>query len=220
VSDATATRLLSAEARCLAALRQAVSLYPGKPRAAAPMLTAAVAASRVMARREGAAAMSLEVGRSLPALPDVRELDNAYARRAVAGYLKALDGADAKREAGEIVHVPGIVAGKLDLIAATEVPGAFSEERERIEVRFVRDEPSLAPVLLKLWNAHLDGACPVCRGLHRTARPWGVDFARGQKPGRAHPRCRCFTSYMPIPVVTSGRVRQQRRESGVWEWVD
>jgi hypothetical protein len=218
---ATASRLLTAEARCLAALRQVVALHAGKPRAAAPMLVAAVAQSRSMARREGAAAMAIEVRRALPSLPDVRDLDDAYARRAVTGYLKALDVADAKREQGESVHVPGIVAGKLDLIAATEVPSAFSEERERIEVRFVRDEPSLIPILLKTWNAHLDRACPVCRGLNGQARPWGIDFEGGAKPGRIHIRCRCFTGYMPIPIVTVGALRkQQRRESGVWEWAD
>jgi hypothetical protein len=219
--DATASRLLTAEARCLAALRQVVALHAGKPRAAAPMLVAAVSQSRAMARREGAAAMAIEVRRTLPALPDVRDLDDAYARRAVAGYLKALDGAEAKREAGESVHVAGIISGKLDLIAATEVPSAFSEERERIEVRFVRDEPSLIPILLKTWNAQLDRACPVCRGLHRQARPWGVDFERGQKPGRVHIRCRCWSSYLPIPVVTVGALRRQERRSWQpWEQVE
>lgn len=215
MSDATASALLTTEARSLALLRQAVSLY-SKPRQAASMLVSAVAQSRAAARREGARTMALEVKRSLPTVPDLRDLDRKYAERAVAGYLKALDGADEKREAGESVHVPGIVASKLELIAATEVASAFSEERERIEVEFVRENPALAPVLLKLWNAKLDGACPVCRGLHRTARPWGMSFGT-KEPGRAHPRCRCFASYMPIPIGLPGRAQQRR--AGAWEVV-
>ena len=219
--DATASALLTTEARSLAALRQVAALHAGKPRAAAPMLVATVEQSRAAARREGARTMALEVKASLPPLPDLRDLDRRYAERAVKGYLKALDGAEQKRAAGEAVHVPGIIAGKLDLIAATEVPSAFSEERERIERRVAQDDPALIPVLVKLWNAQLDGACPVCRGLHRQARPWGVDFAGGKKPGRVHNRCACFTSYMPIPIGLRGSQRvQQRRDGGVWEWVE
>ncbi len=156
----------------------------------------------------------------IPPLPDVRDLDRAYAVRAVKGYLKALDGAAEKQEQGEAVHVPGIVNAKLELIAATEVPGAFGEERQRIEERIVRDSPALVGVLLKSWNALLDRACPVCRGLNGQLRPWGIDFEGGGQPGRQHPRCRCFVTFAPIPVVLSGERRQQRRESGVWEWVE
>lgn len=219
--DATASALVTTEARALALLQQVVALHGNKPRAAAPMLVAAVAQSRAAARREGARTMAVEVKASLPTLPDLRDLDRRYAERAVKGYLKALDGAEEKRAAGDAVNVPRVIAGKLDLIAATEVPAAFSEERERIERRVIQDDPALIPVLVKVWNATLDNTCPVCRGLHRTARPWGVDFAGGQKPGRVHNRCACFTSYMPIPIGLRGRQRvQQRRNGGVWEWVD
>lgn len=218
--DATAAALLSVEARALAAMQQAVGFYRN-PRDAAPLLVAAVARSRAVARSEGARSMAAEVKQALPALPALPDLDRKYAERAVAGYLKALEGADAKREAGETVHAPGIVNAKLDLIAATEVPGAFTEERDRIERRVVQDNPTVAGLLLKTWNAHLDRACPVCRGLHRTSRPWGVDFAGGKQPGRAHPRCRCFQAYVPIPFALRGGQRiEQRREGGVWEVVD
>lgn len=218
--DATAAALLSTEARALAAMRQAVSLYRN-PRDAAPLLVAAVARSRAAARSEGARTMVVEVKQSLPAMPALPDLDRKYALRAVSGYLKALDGADAKREAGETVHVPGIVAAKLDLIAATEVPGAFTEERERIERRVVQDNQTFAGLLIKTWNARLDGACPVCRGLHRTKALWGMDFAGGKKPGRAHLRCKCFQSFIPIPFALRGGQRiEQRREGGVWEVVD
>jgi hypothetical protein len=219
-TDATASALLTTEARSLALLRQVVALHASKPRQAAPYLVAAVAQSRAAARREGARTMALEVKRSLPAMPDLRDLDRRYAERAVRGYLKALDGADAKREAGETVHLPRVIEAKLDLIAATEVSSAFSEERERIEVRFVRENPTLLPVLLKVWNARLDGACPVCRGMHRTSRPWGVSFGE-KEPGRAHPRCRCYSSYLPIPVFVPGDLRrEQRRSGGAWEVMD
>ena len=217
--DATASALLAAEARALAAFRKTVGLFPGKPRAAAPLLVAAVAASRAYARSVGAVDMAHEARIRLPSLPDIRDLDQRYAVRAVTGYLKALDVLDEKREAGESVRVLAAVDAKLELIAATEIPGAFSEERERIETQYVRDNPTLVPVLLKLWNARLDGACPVCRALHRTSRPWGVDFNGGKEPGRAHPRCRCFTTYMPIPITVVGPQRkQQRRRLGAWEW--
>jgi hypothetical protein len=219
-SDATASALLTTEARSLALLRQVVSLHAGKPRAAAPLLVSAIAQSRAAARREGARTMALEVKRNLPAMPDVRDLDRRYAERAVRGYLKALDGADEKREAGETVHVPRVIESKLDLIAATEVPSAFSEERERIEVRFVREDPTFLPFLWKVWNARLDGACPVCRGLHRKKRHWGIEFEGGKQPGRAHPRCHCYATYMPIPVFVLGDLRrQERRATGAWEVV-
>ncbi len=220
-SDATAAALLSTEARSLAALRQVVALHPGKPRAAAPMLVSAVALSRAAARREGARTMALEVKRSLPTPPDIRDIDRRYAERAVAGYLKALDGADEKRAAGERVSVSGIVDSKLELISATEVPSAFSDERERIEVQYVRENPTFVPILFKVWNARLDGACPVCRGMHRTKVHWGIEFEGGAKPGRMHPRCFCYSTYLPIPVVLPGSIkRQERRSQGVWEWVD
>lgn len=219
--DATASALLSTEARSLAALRQAVALYPGKPRLAAPLLVSTVAASRAAARRSGAAAMARETGMRIPPLPDVRDVDHAYATRAVNGYLKALDGVDAKRDAGETVRPFAVVDSKLELIAATEVPSAFSAERERIETRYVRDNPTLIPVLVKLWNATLDHTCPICRALHRTERPWGIDFPNGAQPGRVHPNCACFATFMPIPITVVGSQRkQQRREGGVWEWVE
>lgn len=220
VPDATATALLTTGARALAALRQVVALHAGRPRAAAPMLVQTVEQARASGRREGARTMAIEVRQALPEVPALRDLDHKYAERAVAGYLKALDGADEKREAGETVHVPSIVEAKLDMIAATEVPGAFSEERERIERRVVEDNPTLAPVLVKLWNAQLDGACPVCRRLHRTSRPWGVSFG-AKEPGRAHPRCQCFATYMPIPIVLRGSRRQEQRiPRGMWEVVE
>lgn len=221
MSDATASTLLTTEARALAALRQTVALYPGKPRAAAPLLVSAVAASRAHARRVGAVDMARETGIWLPALPDLHDLDTRYAERAVTGYLKALDVVDEKREAGETVRPGAIVDAKLELIAATEVPGAFSEERERIETQYVRDNPTLIPVLVKVWNARLDRACPVCRALHRTSQLWGLDFDGGKEPGRAHPRCRCFTTYMPIPIGVIGSQRkQQRRGHGAWQWAE
>jgi len=215
--DATASALLTIEARSLALLQQTVALHGSKPRNAAPMLAAAIVRSRAAARREGARTMALEVNRALPVLPDARDADRLAAERAVHGYLKALDGVDVKRAAGELVSTSRVIDVKLDLIAATEVPAAFSEERERVEARFVRDNPALVPILVKRWNAHLDRACPVCRALHRTARPWGVAFD-GKQPGRAHNRCRCYASYVPIPVFVPGEVRRQQRRAGsAWE---
>lgn len=217
--DATASALLSTEGKALAAMHRAVALH-SDPRKAAPFLLRTVEQSRAAARREGARTMAVEVRQSLPAMPALPDVDRKYAERAVEGYLKALDGAAEKKAAGQPVSVSGIVSAKLDLIAATEIPGAFSEERERIERRVVQDNPTLLPVLIKLWNARLDKACPVCRALHRTSRPWGVDFNGGREPGRAHPRCRCFSTFMPIPVVLRGGQRvQERRNGGAWEWV-
>ncbi len=219
MSDATAAALLSTEGKALAAMRQAVSLYRD-PRDAAPLLISTVEQARALARREGARTMTAEVRQPLPALPALPDVDRKYAERAVAGYLKALDGAAEKRAAGETASAARVVEVKLNLIAATEVPGAFGEERERIERRVVADNPSLIPILLKTWNARLDRACPVCRGLHRTARPWGVDFD-GKQPGRAHNNCRCFATYMPIGIgLRGGQQLQQRREGGLWEWYE
>lgn len=219
MSDATAAALLSTEGKALAAMRQAVALYRD-PRDAAPLLLQAVAQSRALARREGARTMAVEVKQALPVLPAIPDVDRKYAERAVTGYLKALDLAAEKQAAGENASAARVVESKLDLIAATEVPGAFGEERERIERRVVEDNPTLAPVLVKLWNARLDRACPVCRSLHRTARPWGLDF-EGKQPGRAHNRCRCFATYMPIGVGLRGSSQaQQRRGGGAWEWYE
>lgn len=204
--DATAAALLTTQAHALSLLHHVVALHGGRPRAAAPMLVDTVEQIRKLARRQGARAMAAEVRRSLPVLPSPD--DRAHAERAVAGYLKALDIADEKKAAGQRVSVPGVVAGKLDLIAATEVPSAFGDERDRLETRIVRDNPTLAPLLFKTWNARLD-ACPRCHALDGQRRLWGFAFEGGQVPGDVHPRCACFTTYMPIPVVLPGRQRQQ-----------
>lgn len=223
--DATAAALLSSEAHTLTLLRQVVAAHAGQPRAAAPLLTEAIAASRGYARRRGAMAFEAETrpsGMRMPVLPDLREQDAKRARVAVAGYLKALDVAAEKKAAGESVDVPGIIGRKVELIAATEAPHAFAEERRRIEYRIVRDDPTLAGVLIKTWNAHLDRVCPVCRKLHKQSRPWGIDFTDGMVPGQVHPRCRCYSSYLPIPIVLPGsrRLQQRRTRAAQWEWVE
>lgn len=223
--DATARALLAVEAQTLTALH-ALTRTPEQTRRNVDRICDVLAAGRALARRTGAETMVAEL-RSLgfrfavPQLPPLPDVDRLHAERAAAGLLKALDGIEVKKAEGKPVTARATIANKMALDATTETASAFADERQRIEVRIAREQPALAGVILKRWDARLD-ACPVCRGLHDTTRPLGLDFRGGKVPGKAHPRCRCITSFVPVPMLVPGAQRTQARKapSTQWEWVD
>lgn len=91
---------------------------------------------------------------------------------------------------------------RLELQATTETAESFNAERSAETTRLARDPAARlwAPLLLKVWDASLDRACPICRGLDGQVRPWGVPFEGGRRPGGVHPGCRCneVTIFAPI----------------------
>lgn len=223
--DATARALLAVEAQTFTALH-ALTRTSEQTRHNIDRIRDVLIAGRVLARRRGAETMVTEL-RSLgfrfavPQPAPLPDADRMHADRAVAGLLKALDGIEVKKAEGKPVTPRAAIANKMALDATTETASAFADERQRIEVRVAREQPALAGVILKRWDARLD-ACPVCRGLHDTTRPLGLDFRDGKVPGKAHPRCRCITSFIPVPMLVPGARRTQVRKtpSTQWEWIE
>jgi hypothetical protein len=86
-------------------------------------------------------------------------------------------------------------AGSLERIAATETASAFNDERRRIYTDFAKS--SLAPELLKVWNAMLDRrTCAFCFGKDGQVRALRESF--GETPP-VHPNCRCVVEIVRIP---------------------
>lgn len=99
--------------------------------------------------------------------------------------------------------VTDAVAARLDRIIATETSDAFQEERASFEAEVVQrhSEEKWFPLLLKVWDARLDGGrCGICTSRSLTVRPWGIDFAGGDAPGKAHPNCRCVAVSIMLPI--------------------
>jgi hypothetical protein len=109
----------------------------------------------------------------------------------------------------------GVAAGatevsgwRLERAIATEASDAFQDERAAIEAAVVKrhKHERWFPALVKVWDAQLDGGrCARCASRNLTIRPWGIDFAGGDEPGRAHPNCRCVavSVMLPIPYTES-----------------
>lgn len=92
-------------------------------------------------------------------------------------------------------------AFRLRMDATTEAAQAFSAEREEETNDYAarREDTSLAPLLVKVWDAMLD-ACPICRALDGDMVPWGLSFPSFQVPGSVHPRCRCIEKTLVLPI--------------------
>jgi hypothetical protein len=95
--------------------------------------------------------------------------------------------------------------GKLSASARAVVDDAWSDERERVLRATARQqkEADIVPFVGKLWDARWDKrTCPVCRKLDGTIRPIGIDFPRGEVPGKSHPQCRCNSALVFAPILT------------------
>jgi hypothetical protein len=85
--------------------------------------------------------------------------------------------------------------GSLERIAATETAGAFNDERRRIYADLGKS--SLAPELVKVWNAVLDRrTCAFCFGKDGQVRAVHESF--GETPP-VHPYCRCVIDLVRVP---------------------
>ena len=104
---------------------------------------------------------------------------------------------------------------KLELDAATEAAHAFNDEFE-IETDALADRRSRLYVLpLKLWDVTLDRRlCPQCAAHAGEVRPWGIPFSRGERPGAAHPRCRCRAATLLLATPGTERRGSNSNEGG------
>lgn len=97
------------------------------------------------------------------------------------------------RGAAEALH------SHVEMVAATEAADAFNDERDRA-LRLVNErvrDPAL--LLFKVWDAALDRrTCRVCMSMNGTVRPLFVSFP---EPMPAHPRCRCVTTVLALPML-------------------
>jgi hypothetical protein len=141
-----------------------------------------------------------------PVLEPATDEDRMRARAAAASFARDwLVAAQAALDDGAPAPLRTAAARmerRLELQATTETSESFSAEREAETTRLARSDEARqwAPLLLKVWDARLDRACPICRGLDGQVRPWGIAFEGGRRPGGVHPGCRCneMTIFAPI----------------------
>jgi len=216
----TAYALLAAEGAALVSLRATIRAtvdggasarsLPDLARRSEEQARQTLTAVRLAAKRAGAASAQTDLAEVLRRdvqLRYVAELSRDEERRVQtdAAYIGAgvtvLGGRlleKSSRASGPALEKA--LDGRVRTMAATQTGEAFNDERDAAATRYVQDpENVFLPVILRTWNALVD-ACPVCRGLNGTSRPLGVDYPNGQRPGYAHPHCRCFSTIMPIPA--------------------
>lgn len=99
-------------------------------------------------------------------------------------------------------------AHRLDRIAATEVPQAYSAAHDEGAgwVAERHKDARWLPLIVKRWDAKLDRACSVCSGMDGRLAPLGMSFKGGLVPAFVHPRCRCLSSILVLPVRMRGEV--------------
>lgn len=177
-----------------------------------------LAEGRQAARGEARGALSAEwaqvqskvtaAGFSKPEAPTKLGRDSSIRAATAAKSYASAWGATAvtKAEAWtrETAHqITDAVGARLDRIIATETSDAFQEERASFEAEVVKRHKAEKwfPLLLKVWDAQLDGGrCARCSSRNLSARPWGIDFAGGDEPGKAHPNCRCVAVSIMLPI--------------------
>jgi hypothetical protein len=123
---------------------------------------------------------------------DIARAQHISRKFAAAWYQKEEDGLDATMA----------LDSRLDTIAITETAESFNTERETIMARTVQREPdrNYSVVLVEFWDATGDRrTCPVCARADGTFVPLGIGFGAG-RPGGVHPRCRCNSTVIPLPV--------------------
>ena len=203
----TRRRMLAAEAAALLLLRRTVNGQIaaglladirglGEIRTA---LTLAVYRSRLTARRVGRERLSIRLGQALD--PSVSESsDLLRAQRAARGWERTAFENTVKLGSAEAAI--GKSSWKLDLIAASEVPQAFNDERDRLAREYER---RTGVRLYKMFDAAGDRrTCPRCESLNGTVVRVDEVFPEGDPP--IHGRCRCGLSIF--------------REDELGDWLD
>lgn len=141
--------------------------------------------------------------------------EDALRARAAAGsfardWLAAADAALAAGAPAPLRTAAARMERRVKMQAATETAEAFGAEREAETTRLARDERARrwAPLLLKIWDARLDRACPICRDMDGQVRPWGVPFTAGRRPGGVHTGCRCSEVTIFAPITWRAEEKQ------------
>lgn len=101
-----------------------------------------------------------------------------------------------------IRRVGDTIDSRLMTTAATEVHQAYNDEFEELgaQVAQQKDQTTWVPLIARKWNALLDRACPTCRPLDGTYALLGLGFRGGLEPGHVHPRCRCSSTLVVLPL--------------------
>lgn len=95
--------------------------------------------------------------------------------------------------------------GKLNASARAVVADAWADERNRVlrATAAEQKQADIVPFVGKLWDAQWDRrTCPRCESLDGTIRPIGIDFPRGEVPGKGHYGCRCLSAIIFSPILT------------------
>jgi hypothetical protein len=94
---------------------------------------------------------------------------------------------------------------KLNASARAVVADAWADERNRLlsATAAQQKQADIVPFVGKLWDARWDRrTCPRCESLDGTIRPIGLDFPRGEVPGKSHIGCRCSGVLIFAPILT------------------
>ena len=117
------------------------------------------------------------------------------------------------RVGGELVPALRAAAAahqhRLDRLAATEVPKAYSEEHSEGAgwVAQLHRDATWLPLVARRWDAANDRkTCAVCREMDGALAPLGGTFRGGLLPGEPHPHCRCQDTLIVLPVHLRERV--------------
>lgn len=167
-------------------------------------VSTAVYQTRSMARAIGRLTLETQFERSFLAPSAlVYQLDATVAHRI--GVKVSLDWVRKLNPVNDTFSPPKL-AGRLDTIAITESASTFNAERRRVVVEQIAPYAQID----EFWDPELDKrTCPVCFSLDG-AKAINGSFPGGQRPGSAHPRCRCVSRYEPIstfnllPYVAAG----------------
>lgn len=90
---------------------------------------------------------------------------------------------------------------KIELDAATETAHAFNDEFEAETDALAKRQSRLYVLPLKIWDVTLDRRlCEACTRHAGEMRPWGVPFAKKERPGAVHPRCRCRAATILLAI--------------------
>lgn len=88
--------------------------------------------------------------------------------------------------------------------AATETSRAYNDEHREAAFEAVEEiaavYPEIAPWLVRMWSAILDGrVCRECKAHDGEITTLGGHFEGGDEPGELHPNCRCTGLIVAVP---------------------
>lgn len=204
------TEALAAQAIAAAARRATVNA--SSPAAGAirlrHALRPAIAAQRAAARQRARVTLGNELDEAerlahaaIPAVPeqsDAATIADELAASRAADFMAAAWLKRAERDDEDAADAA--TASRSGVIAGVETAQAFGAEREAALAKVAehRDWGGV-PLIGKRWDARLD-ACALCKRLADTVRPIGIDYPGGWTPGSRHPRCRCISAVIVIPL--------------------